>query len=626
MQLQQLLGWRFGASTGTSIATEVRRSAKSLEQLTKRQLNDCAEGLRDDLTVEPANHQHLVTGFALAYESLRRTSGIRLYDVQLLASYAISRGHVAELATGEGKTFAATPAVMLGALRGQAVHVATPNSYLAERDFKQLRPAFDLLGISSGLLSDCSSPEEKRKAYSCEVTYGTGYEFGFDYLRDQLAYRNRNRNPLGQDLLARFAGDSEFATMQRGHHMAIIDEVDNVLIDDAGSPLILSEAADENADDADACQLAHQLAQDLECGEHYEVGGAAISLTELGNERVHDSGLAIPFKQLHRPWGEYIQQALRALLLFQRDVNYVVDDGEIRIVDGSTGRIFSDRSWENGLHQAVEAKECVAITSERKALAQITRQRYYQMYDSLSGMTGTANGCEREFDSVYKMQVTRIPCRLPCRRTVNPIRAFASSQAKWASILAEVKEQRAAGRAVLVGTRTIAESELLAELLESKQLPFQLLNGRQDAEEAAIISQAGRSGAITIATNLAGRGTDIQLEESVKQCGGMHVIVSEPHELARIDRQLVGRCARQGDPGSTTTFVSAEDHLIQQHAQWLIRPIRKNASRNDELRIDLTSRIRAIQANVARRESVARMELMRRDLQRESLLAGIQTG
>ena len=309
--------------------------------------------------------------------------------------------------------------------------------------------------------------------------------------------------------------------------------------------------------------------------------------------------------------------------MFHRDAHYVIDDGEIRIVDGSTGRIFSDRTWSDGLHQAIEAKEELTITSERSALAQITRQRYFQLYECLSGMTGTATGCEREFRDTYEMQLDRIPCRLPCQRTINPTRGFASADAKWSAIAEEVAEHWANSRPVLIGTRTIAESEVLADVLQAKGLPFQLLNGRQDAEEAAIIAAAGRSGAITIATNLAGRGTDIQLDEGARKHGGLHVIVSEPHELARIDRQLIGRCARQGDPGSTTTFISADDHLIQQHGPWLVRPIRQNASATDEIRIDLTTRIRGIQARVAQRQATARMDLMRRDLSRESLLSGI---
>ena len=609
--------------SGISIP-DLREKSSSAEKLSDSQLIDVANRLRGSFHQDPDDVDATEWGFAISLEAIRRTLGMRLYDVQILAAEALAGGNVAELATGEGKTLSASPAAMLGALRGHTVHVVTPNDYLAGRDFEQLRPAFESLGISVGLLPENVPAGQKQAAYRCEVTYGTGYEFGFDYLRDRLALQQCHSLPLGTRLLEKLEGTAAPVEQIQGDHgIAIIDEVDNILIDEASSPLILSEGTDEEAVDAVAVRMAHDLAAELDPDSHFTVKGPAVNLTSDGHAFVHAPTLAIPASQLRRPWSEYVHQALRARLLFQLDAHYVVEEGKVQIVDGSTGRIFSDRTWSDGLHQAVEAREGLKITAERGALQQITRQRYFQLYECLCGMTGTANGCEQEFREVFDMGTIPIPRRLPCRRIVNPIRTFASADAKWSAIAAEVLTRQNAGQPVLIGTRTIAASETLATQLQSHRIPFQLLNGRQDAEEADIISRAGQSGRVTIATNLAGRGTDIKLDEASLTAGGMHVIVSEPHELARVDRQLVGRCSRQGDPGSTTTFVSAEDHLIRQYAPWLEKPIRRSSNRQDEVSFDLGSRIARIQSEIARRQSAARMELLRRDVNRESLISEI---
>ncbi len=604
---------------------DVRHHAERLRKLSDDGLQSAASTLRESFASADASLATVTEGLGLSVEALRRTVGVELYDVQLMAALATSLGNVAEMQTGEGKTFSVAPAAILSALRGNPVHVATPNAYLAERDYALLSPVFEVLGISAGLIGDSSSAlEAKKAAYDGEVTYATGFDLGFDFLRDQAARQTTTHRPLGMELLEQLRGTAMTGrpTIQRGHSLAIVDEIDHVLLDDAGSPLILCDAPQGKAVDAEACQLACSLADGLVKGEHFhlELTGS-VSLTVSGNQRIHARDVAIPVKQLQRPWSEYVQQAIRARFCFQRDVHYVLDEQQIKIVDGSTGRIFSDRTWSEGLHQAIEAKERLAISSERSILAQVTRQRYFRNYRRLAGMTGTAVGCEAEFRQIYNLQIWEIPRRLPCQRKIYPTRAFATVEAKYTAIAEEASTLHRTGRPVLIGTRTIVESELMATLLRQRRLPFQLLNGRQDAQEAAVIAEAGKKCAITIATNMAGRGTDIRLSDDVRNCGGLHVIVTAPNELERIDRQLVGRCARQGDEGSARTYVSADDELIRIHGPWLERPLRSCTDRQGELRIDISQQLRKVQRLVERKQSSARLQLMKQDLARESLFS-----
>ncbi|MCA9263998.1 MAG: hypothetical protein KDA60_09135, partial [Planctomycetales bacterium] len=414
----------------------------------------------------------------------------------------------------------------------------------------------------------------------------------------------------------------EHALIQRSRAFAIVDEVDNVLIDDASSPLVLSGQTGQTAPDAIAHELACLLATTLVEGVDFRLSGTqrTIELTPGGMERIHAADVAIPVDALRRSWAEYVEQSLRARWLFRRDVHYVVDGDEVKIVDASTGRIFSDRTWSDGLHQAVEARERLRITAERVVLAQITRQRFYRLYGRLAGMTGTATGCEREFRSVYDLQIHPIPLRRPSQREVWETRLFADRLAKWEAIASEVERLHDQGRPILVGTRSIAESETLAALIEERGLSLQLLNGRQDAAEAAIVAAAGDSGAITIATNLAGRGTDIALDKRSLAAGGLHVIVAEPHESPRVDRQLIGRSARQGDPGSAQVFVAAQDELIQRAAPWLERPLRRGANSTGEIRMKLGNRLLKAQQALERAQAAQRQALLRRDLARDSIL------
>lgn len=564
-----------------------------------------------------------VAGLALICESLRRAAGVRLYDVQLQAVIALTRGRIAQMHTGEGKTFVAVAAAALLAMAGRGVHVITPNAYLAARDHRTAEPILAELGLTAGLLPERVDATKKRPAYDCDVTYGTGHEFGFDYLRDQLALRREQDRVPGSRVLERLQDDwdSRRITMQRGLEFAVIDEADSVLIDDAGSPLVLSISAASGAPDEGAHRIACVLAAQLSPHAHYLADpiSGLIVLTPAGIQRCHAADVAIPVSQLVRPWTEYVQQALRARLMFRRDVHYVVESGQVRIVDETTGRIFEDRSWQDGLHQAIEARENLAVTAEKEPIAQITRQRFFRLYKYLCGMTGTATGCESEFAEVYRTQVQEIPLRIPSARKLLPTRYFADVRQKWAAVVHDIRTLQKSGRPVLAGTGTIADSEVLSGLLNDAGIEHQLLNGLQNAEEAEIVERAGRRGTVTIATNLAGRGTDISLSPEVREAGGLHVIVTECQISGRMDRQLIGRCARQGDPGSAQIYVSGDDALLQRHGPWLSAAIRREADHTGEAHGNFNVQLHRIQRAAERLQQTSRLQMLRRDNARDSL-------
>lgn len=598
----------------------------TLKGLSDPQLTNAFNDLRVEVCQRDRNLQTIASkAMAFAMEATKRVLGFDLYDVQMLAANALINRKVAEMQTGEGKTLSAVPAAVYGTLLGSGVHIATPNAYLARRDFEQLRPVFQAIGISAGHLdSQDSNPNQKKSAYGCDVTYGTGYEFGFDYLRDQLLLKAEKQLPPGQAILRGLQSDGKHTLAQRGLGFAIIDEADNVLVDDATSPQVLSEFQTGQAPDRDAVVLARQIALQLEEDVHFrETLQQTLELTDAGNQFIHQSDISIPTRQLVRPWSDYVESALRAEHSFLRDVHYVIDEEGVQIVDESTGRIFADRSWQSGLHQAVEAKEALMISPEALPLATITRQRFYRLYNSLSGMTGTGTACAAEFKSVYELGMETIPLRIPSQRELLPLRAFPIAGMKWDAILNDVVNFHRRDRPVLIGTRTISESLYLASLLESKSLPFELLNGRQDADEAELVSRAGLRGAITIATNLAGRGTDIKLPHESLQLGGLHVIVSECHFSARVDRQLIGRCGRQGQPGSSQTFVSADDWLFKHHAPWMGQAISELGD-NGELSVDLEPRIRQLQSSIERKNFAARLQMLQRQQRDSEIILGLE--
>ena len=573
----------------------------------------------------------LVLAAAGATEAVRRTLGLTLFDVQLFAGIAVAQGAVAEMQTGEGKTLAGVVPAYFHALKGCGVHVATANEYLAARDSVRLEPVFRSLGLTTGLVTEGISDADARKAYDADITFGPGHVFGFDFLRDQLSTSIHHSGRLGERIYRQIqsvADPSNWGARKargRGLHAAIIDEIDNVLIDDAVSPLLLSQFSDVESPDAIVHQKANQIAIEL-CSEdfHLDVATREVTLAPSGFDRVYDGDPIASHANLVRPWHEYVVLALRAIHCFRPEVDYVVNGEEVRIIDASTGRIFSDRTWSRGLHQAILAKHQRKITPEAQTLAKITRQRFFRQYEFLAGMTGTATGCEHEFASVYGMPVVRIPLRNSCKRQLFPDHLCEDENDKWQAIADEVECMIGEGRAVLIGTCSIEKSLSLAECLAERGIDLALLNGIQDADEADIIARAGQSRSVTIATNLAGRGTDIALSPEVAHSGGLHVIQSERHALARVERQLIGRCARCGDPGSARFFVAADEPLIHGHAPWVGRAIRRALRQSkpdrDSGRRVIANHVGKLQTKLEKQAAYRRRQLLQFDKETESLL------
>ena len=606
------------------IIREARAVADSLQGCAPDQLHAHTNRLKRFLQNEAdADDQRLL---ALAgggvIESIRQTLGLNLFDVQIRAGIIVSCGAVAEMHTGEGKTLSGVLPAYAHALSQRGVHVATTNDYLASRDCERLTPIFDRLGMTVGSLSHDDTDEEARRAYQADVTYGPGNVFGFDYLKDQLTINGQKSGPIGSQVYRRLVETTRNQTLrQRGLHCAIVDEVDHVLLDDAGSPLLLSSSSQGEAPDAEIHLQAKAVAENLVGDVDYSVSAnGAISLTAAGFDSVYQHDKWAVHDQLVRPWHEYVVLALRANKLFQRDVHYVVRDGEVQIVDASTGRIFEDRTWSEGLHQAILAAEGLEIIPETAALAKITRQRFFRYYQTLGGMTGTATGCEQEFRSVYGLPVGVVPLRIPTKRKVLAEQVCVTEADKMAAIGDEVESLSRTGHAVLVGTLNIAQSLLVAKELTQRGLEFQILNGIQDAAEAEIVSRAGRTGAITVATSLAGRGTDIALDDVVKELGGLHVIVTERHELARVDRQLIGRCARCGDPGTARFYLSAEDEIVAKHGPWIAKTVTRCADSTNPNTRNLLRQLARVQKACQEKAARARWQMLQTDQEKESLL------
>ncbi|MGI6165256.1 MAG: preprotein translocase subunit SecA [Limnochordia bacterium] len=486
----------------------------------------------------------LEEAFAVTREAARRTLGQRHYDVQLMGGIVLHQGRIAEMKTGEGKTLAATLPAYLNALTGRGVHIVTVNDYLAQRDADWMGEIYRFLGLDVGVIKHGLDYAERKQAYNCDITYGTNNEFGFDYLRDNMV--------LSKDDM-----------VQRELNYAIVDEVDSILIDEARTPLIISGQAE---DATDRYRIFADLAPRLKEEEDYTVDDKArtLSLTENGVARVEELlGIENLFDDVHFELNHYLLAALKALRLFRKDRDYVVKDGEIIIVDEFTGRLMFGRRYSDGLHQAIEAKERVAIQSESKTFASITFQNYFRMYDKLAGMTGTAATEEDEFLKIYGMDVVVIPTNKPMIRVDHPDLVYKTQRAKYAAIIEEIVQCHERKQPVLVGTVSIEVSEKLSGILGRRGVPHQVLNAKYHEKEAEIIKLAGQLGTVTIATNMAGRGTDIVLGDGVVALGGLHVIGTERHESRRIDNQLRGRSGRQGDPGSSRFYVSFEDDLMR---------------------------------------------------------------
>lgn len=526
--------------------------------------------LRDELQAGRPLAELVSSAFALVREASRRVYGLYHHDVQILAGLAMCRGAIAEMATGEGKTLVQSLVAYTWSLHGKGVHVATANSYLAERDQEASVELFKLLGVSSALLPEQAPGPEKRIAYAADVTFGTGTEFGFDYLRDQLE-RFRIPGPRLGERFARAvlelppAEQAVFA--QRGLHYAILDEADSILIDEAATPLVIATRESGPHRRPAPFFVARDLVPHLRESQDYLPGtdSRPPRLTEAGEKRISSGEFEVPWQDLNRPWKRYVENALSARYRFYRDVHYVIHEGKVVIIDEFTGRARAESSWKDGLHQAVEAKEELEVQSESQSAAGISRQRFYRLYENLCGMTGTAMDSAGELWEVFHRPVVSIPRNKPSQAVELAPRVFTNETAKINAIVADIASRRRQGQPVLVGTRTIGNSEKLSAALTAAGVEHRILNARQDAEEAAIIAEAGEPGAVTIATNMAGRGTHIHLGEGVAASGGLHVIALEIEESRRIDLQLTGRTARQGQPGSHQTFFSADDFVIRRY-------------------------------------------------------------
>jgi preprotein translocase subunit SecA len=491
--------------------------------------------------------------------------GLLAYDVQIQAAAALSAGGAVEMQTGEGKTLVAAAAAAALALAGRTVHVATVNAYLAERDFRLFAPVFERLGLRASRIYAGQSPAEKARAYAQRIVYGTGYEFGFDYLREQLRLI-RDRSPGLGDRYRRFLGSRAVETpIRMTLDCAIIDEMDGVLLDEACVPLVLSEAGGGSNEDPELVAAACRTAQSLRRDEHFVVDPLHRTLTPTA-AGLAAIDLAVPAaraSRLRRPWRSYVQEALVAAWILDRDVDYLVADGRIWLVDGSTGRVFDDRRWPEGLEQAVEHKEGVEFSAPTFGAARITRQRFFTLYRSLSGTSGTLAEEADELRETYGLGLSIVPPNRPSQRVERPTLYFADDRARTAAVVAEAVGELGRGRPVLVGCRTIQAADGLARAFTAAGVSHRLLSGRQDEDEARIIAEAGRSGRLTVATNLAGRGTDIRLDDGKNRAGGLHVIGVERHDSSRVDRQLLGRAGRQGDFGSGRFFVSADDAILR---------------------------------------------------------------
>lgn len=546
--------------------------ADSFAEKTDQQLREQVDEWRESLRFSRVTLDEIqVEAVALAREVAKRATGLNAYEVQVQGALALLGGTIAELATGEGKTLVAAIAALVYALEGRGVHVATVNSYLAERDCEFARPIFESIGLSIGLLPERGENPAKRAAYAKDVTYGVGYEFGFDYLRDQLALMRQPQLGATQRLFQQMLDDEPAAAdvVQRGLAAAIIDEVDSVLIDEAGSPLVISEPSPQSNEEASPYHFAHQQASELVEGEDFTIQKRRPRLTPGGLQRIHENE-DIPWPQLRRPWQNYVSNALMATHVFNRDEHYIVRDDEVVIVDVFTGRAHEERSWNGGLHQAVNAKEDTKIQPELESAASITRQRYYGLYDRICGLTGTASESAAEFKEFFGLLVTRIPEHRSNQREVLPDRMFPTSAAAIQAVVDEVRSRHERGQPILVGTRTIRISDQISEQLKERNIPHRLLSAKEDKEENEIVAEAGQRGKVLIATNMAGRGTHIGLTDEVIELGGLHVIGVERNESSRVDRQLIGRCARQGEPGGAQFFVSADDAITAKDAKSLL--------------------------------------------------------
>src|SRR6185437_14936492 len=551
----------------------------------------------------------LFEAYAAVREAAKRSLGQRPFDVQVMGGIVLHEGDIAEMKTGEGKTLVATQPLYLNALAGNGVHLVTVNDYLAKRDAGWMGPVYEKLGLRAAFIENMMPFEERKAAYDADVTYGTNSEFGFDYLRDNMAV-------------------SLEGVVQRGHRYGIVDEVDSILVDEARTPLIISGEPETAAkiyyDFARVAKSLNAVPHDPHRkGEHpdadfeYDEKHKTIAPTQAGVAKFER---ALGIENLYDPRNvqlvNHLNQSLKAESLYKRDVDYVIQDGEVKIVDEFTGRIMEGRRWSEGLHQAVEAKEGVKIQEEHQTLATITLQNYFRLYEKLAGMTGTAKTEEKEFVEIYDLSVVEIPTNVPVARADENDLVFKTKEGKFAAVVRDIEERAKEGQPVLVGTIAVETSEYLSQLLTRKGIKHNVLNAKEHAREAEIIKDAGQRSAVTIATNMAGRGVDIKLGDGVLEVGGLYVLGTERHESRRIDNQLRGRSGRQGDPGETRFYLSGEDDLVRLFAGDRIKGVMDRFKIPDDQPMEakiLSRQIEGAQKKVEEQNFVMRKNVLKYD-------------
>lgn len=626
----------------SGIAQQVNALEDSFTSLSDAELREETDRFKDRLADGETLDDLLPEAFAVVREAARRTLGQRHFDVQLMGGAALHLGNIAEMKTGEGKTLVATAPAYLNALTGKGVHVVTVNDYLANYQADLMGRVYRFLGLTTGVILTGQNPAERRVQYAADITYGTNNEFGFDFLRDNMAWSTEE-------------------LVQRGHHFAIVDEVDSILIDEARTPLIISGPAsgDANRWYAEFAKAVRRLQPDRD----YEVDEKkrTVGVLEPGIERIEDYlGIDNLYESLNTPLIGFLNNAIKAKELFKRDKDYIVDKGEVLIVDEHTGRVLPGRRYNEGMHQAIEAKEGVAIKAENQTLATITLQNYFRLYDKLSGMTGTAETEAAEFQGTYKLGVVPIPTNRGMQRVDQADLVYKSEDGKFDAVVDDIVERHAAGQPVLVGTTSVEKSELLSRKLRKSGVPHEVLNAKQHAREASIIAQAGRKGAVTVATNMAGRGTDIMLggnaefmavatmaekgldaadnaeeyeaawpavleaakesvsaeHDEVKELGGLYVLGTERHESRRIDNQLRGRSGRQGDPGESRFYLSLQDDLMRLFNSGMAESMMTRAGFPDDMPLEskiVTRGIRSAQSQVESRNFEIRKNVLKYD-------------
>jgi preprotein translocase subunit SecA len=602
----------------------VNAEGPRLSKLESVQLSNYASELREKLLRDGLIEKHCAQAFAVIREMSDRILGMRHFDSQIMGGWAMLQGMLAEMETGEGKTLTATLPACTAAMAGIPVHVITVNDYLATRDSELMSPLYNMLGITVGAISDeIQDPRQRKIIYECDIAYCTNQQVAFDYLRDRVTMGHRRGN-LFRSIDGIAEGDKAGGLILRGLCFGIVDEADSVLIDEARTPLKLSGPSGKQIQ-ARILHQALRLADKLEnYGNGFRVSDRKVTLT--ANGKAYLSQLV---ESMDNHWASarrrelLVTQALTAKHLFIKDQHYLVRDGQIQIIDQNTGRVMPDRSWELGLHQMIEKKEGLEVSDPSESIARITYQRFFRRYLRLGAMSGTAQEVSGELWSVYRMPVVKIPTHKPSRRTILRSRMHRTAGEKWQDVVAQTEIMHLQNRPVLIGTRTVAASENLSLLLSEAGLTHQVLNARHDRSEAIIIAQAGMPGRITVATNMAGRGTDISLAPGVAEAGGLHVIATELNEARRIDRQLFGRCARQGDPGSVDAILSWEDELLTNCAPRLIKAVAQRINSGQLNFTYWTGRLltRIAQRRMERRNAATRRILLKQDQQLDDIFA-----